>query len=765
MTLQQYYNLLKNKYAVELFFLLLACVLAFFICHSYTSSLKDPLDHAAPYAMNLFFPSIFFASGHGLGTSDPALIPGLEDFLLRRTDHFDLGNMPAVVEVIPVSTPFERVHLYTLYLVGIFWRLFGVSVYSMMLCSAFLSALAGGAIYGIFRIGTSRSFSLTGVLLSVSSPMFLHNANNLRDFSKTPFVLLALCIILFLFFKPVAKNNYLLLSGVLGVVAGLAMGIRQDVAMLIPAALILLPAGCSLTEAHPFRYHLLALVLFLIPFYLLSAPARGGTEDEGGQAFTHSFFIGVSPDIEARMSFGGASYDTLFWTDANLYAQANVLARREGDTSSMVNPSTAEYKQGQGDKNAARMINPNLYYTSKKYGEYAFTLFLDYVKHFPADIVMRAWVATQEVHSLPLEGWIRLSRVRADHPPWLKTLFSGQERWAGFLKWGGGVLVILFLMGLSAFSLKKAFGLTFLIAWCTGYSSIFFDVRHMSYLSFLSFVIVFTSFAAMFRFLARYIKKQTNMEDAGGNSAVYAPSADQEGLPQRSCTRALKNMALFMVTMTLAVILPLIPLRMWQKHQFHGLMEVLAETERIPVTTESVSEAGGGLLVRPLEALPGLPNEDFHEPGEAHWEYMAAVFKVHDEDIPVTVAYEPERMFHDSTQTVLIHKGKDHEGDRVTFFFPVYEISTIYSPDLLEEYLNQVQIKVLRDKIDPSRPFADQEIWKSSKFRGLSFDSRFESSFEGLYRVNTIDRLTYLPFFQLPDKADNVCAFKEWHFN
>jgi hypothetical protein len=762
MMLNKCYNPLKNKYAIEVFVLLLASVLSFFISLNYTSSLEDPLNHVVPYTMNLFFPSVFFASGHGLGTSDPALIPGLEDFLLRRTDHFDVRNIPEDVEVMPVSTPFERVHLYTLYLVGIFWRLFGVSVYSMMLCSAFLSALAGGAIYGIFRIGTSRSFSLTGVLLSVSSPMFLYNANNLRDFAKTPFVLLALYIILFLFFKPATKKNYLFLSGVLGVVLGLAMGIRQDVAMLIPAAVILLPAGCFVKKARPFHYHLLALLLFLIPFFLLSASARRGSEDEGGQAFTHSFFIGLSPDIEERMSFGGASYDTLFWTDANLYAQANVLARRKSDTSSMVNPSTAEYKQGQGDKNAARMINPNLYYTSKKYGKYAFTLFLDYVKHFPADIVMRAWVATQEVHSLSLEGWIRLSRVRADHPPWLKTLFSGQERWARFLKWGGGVLVILFLMGLSAFSLKKAFGLTFLIAWCTGYSSIFFDVRHMSYLSFLSFAIVFTSFATMFRFLARYIKKQTNMEDAGRNSAAYAPSADQEGLLRRSCTRALKNMALFMVTMTLVVILPLIPLRMWQKHQIRDLTKVLAETERIPVTTELVSEAGGGLLVRPLEALPGLPDEDFHEPGEACWEYMAAVFKVHDEDVSVSIVYDPERLFHHSTQSCRIHAPTTDETDRVTLFFPVYEISTVFSPALLETYLQQIQLKAFSDTIDQSRPFADQDIWKNSKFQGISFDARFEECFEGLYRVSTLDGLTYLPFFQLPEQVEHLRYFKQW---
>jgi hypothetical protein len=752
---------LKKKYCLEALLVLVACILSFFICYVYGVSLEDPLDHAAPMAMNLFFPSVFFAAGHGLGTADASDIPGLEDFLLRNTDHFDIQNIPSETRTLPVSSPFELTHLYTLYLVGWFWRFFGISVHSMLLCSAFLSALAGVALFGIFRLGLRRGYSLAGVFLVVSSPVFLYTSNNLRDFAKTPFVLLALWMALFLFLKPAGLRKYLFFSLGLGIVLGMAMGIRQDVAMIVPPLALLFLVGTKFKSNHSFFWRLAAGLLFVVPFYLLSAPARYGAALEGNQAFTHSFFTGVSPDIEEKMSFGCASYDALFWTDAGLYAQANVLARRRGDTSSMANVYTAEYRQEQREKDAPRMINPNLYYTSAKYGEYGQILFLDYLKHFPADIVYRAWVSTSAFYSMPLEVCMMTKQVRASFPLLIQKIFTGHTLAAHVIRYGGLCLVLLSLLVLSARNLKIAYGLAFLILWCTGYVSVCFDTRHMAYLSFVPFLVLLAGL------------EWVHTCAVSGWQALRKKQHPDQIHNHFPCSEArcifgsgemLKKILLFSLTLCLAVVVPLVPLRLWQKQKVHSLLDIAESLKRYPVsvTAEDVQGNESSMLVRPSEPLPGLPDEDFHAPGEASWEYLAAVFYTDGADIPVTIEYDHNRFIHDSTQTVLIRGVSDAGRGTVTLFYPVYEIGTVHSPGLLEQYLHEIKVDFWREKIDPSKPFKDQDLWKSGKYLGLSFDKRFKDSFAGLYRVDPDDRLTYLPFLQVPESREGMRYFKKW---
>lgn len=747
---------------VESFFVSMALIAGFLICLVYGTSLVNPRAHPAPMAMNFLYPSVFFAAGQGLGTADPSEIPGLEDFLLHRSDHFDTAHIPDNISLAPITTPFELTHIYTLYLVGWVWRIFGVSVFSMILCSSFLSALAATALYGIFRLVLRRGYSLAGALLSISSPFVIYTTNNIRDFAKTPFVLIALWVILYLFLNKPRRRTLFLVSFILGTVMGFAMGIRQDVSMVIPPVLLFLLVAIRTKEPGYLKSTVPALLLFLLPFYILSAPVREGAALEGEQAFTHSFFIGLSPDIEERMGYGNASYEALYWTDASLFAQANVLARRRGDLSSMVNIWSAEYRQEQGEKTAPRLIDPNLYYTSKKYGEYGWLLLFDYLKTFPADIVSRAWVATVAVYSMPAEVYDTLKSVEAHYPWWLEKLFYTHGLFAEVFRYGGALFVLLFILMVSMYHFKIALGLAFLTLWCTGYASIFFDARCMAYLAFFPFVPILVACQGLHHFIAGK-KLEESQEQA--ESCPDKVSQSEKSIFQILSEKKVLKGATFLVLLFLAVALPLLPLRLWQKHQIHTLMEKLENMEPIALATTLEEREGGRLLVRTEEPLPGLGDEDRHEPGETAWEYLAAVFHTRGEDISVTVEYDPQRHIHDSSQTVKIHGISDAGEGTVTFFFPVYEISTVASPQQLEQYLHEVDLWFWKDFLDPAKSMEEQELWKSGKYLGISFEERFKDSFAGLYRIQPREDQVYLPFFQLPEEHQAFKYFKKWELS
>ena len=751
---------LKNPYRRLFFFLseticlTFALLAGFSLCWVYGHSLDDPLDHPIPITLSMFYPSVFFAGGYGLGTASPENIPGLEAFVQRKVDFFDIKNIPASVEVVPISSPLELTNIYHLYAVGIFWRLFGVSISTLLLYVAFLYALSAGALYCLFRNGLGRLSALAGVLLVSSSPALLCMSPILRDFGKTPFVLVSLYILTGLAVRPVSPRKFLGTAVVLGLLLGIAMGFRQDMFIFLPPAAAIFLFFSRIEARHPWRIRFAAFFLFFLLFVPLARPVFKGAALEGNQASVHGFFQGVTNECESRLNFGGASYDYLVWTDSGLYAQANVYARRLGEHDPMDNPHATEYRHAHGVPSAAFLQNPGLYYTGSNYADYQRLLMRDVLWHFPADIAARAWRASVAVYEMPLAAQENSTWVRGKFPEWMQYLFRIHEGLARGISWFGLVSVVMVLCCVSLKRFRIALCLTGLLLWFTGYPSINYDYRFIAYLVFVpigAFLICLEVLCLRLMNVAKH-RLWHHGEKAGEHTRT--------GQTWRN--RALQPFAsvfLLVGMIVLAVVLPLGILRWWQETRVSALADTLKGMKRTAIETELIRKESH-ILASPLAELPGLKNSETLPPGETAWEYVAVVFDTRGRDIPVTIEYDQRRVFNDFTQQLTLWGSKDKEQGLVTFFFPVYEATTVSSPQLFRDFLQTINIPQWREQVDPDSPFEEQPLWKRSKFLGISFPESCQDAFKGFYRVTNVDDLRYLPLFQLPENREDLRTFK-----
>jgi tetratricopeptide (TPR) repeat protein len=206
-----------------------------------------------------------------------------------------------------------------------------------------------------------------------------------------------------------------------------------------------------------------------------------------------------------------------------------------------------------------------------------------------------------------------------------------------------------------------------------------------------------------------------------------------------------------------AFVAPLTGLRICQKTQLRHLAEQLTKATLEPVPIK-VAFSEGHVLLRSREPLPGLVNAEELPPGETAWEYAALVFDTHGHDIPLKVQYDENRLLNDFSQETIIHGVKDDRTGRITFFFPVYEVDTAYSMDMLEEFVRTFPNIV--SGIDDPRPIPEQDWWRRSKFLGVSFPEKYLGLFEGFYVVRNIEDIPLLPIFQIPEDRRFLRLYK-----
>ncbi len=712
------------------------------------------MDHPIPITLSMFYPSVFFAGGYGLGTASPDTIPGLKAFIQQETDSFDIANIPASVDVVPVSSPLELNHIYHLYAVGVFWRLFGVSIATLLLYMAFLYALSAGALYCLFRNGLSRLASLVGVLLVCSSPAMVFMSNNLRDFGKTPFVLLSLCIVIRLVLRPVSARKFLGLAVLVGVVLGISMGFRQDMIVFLPPTAGIFLFFTQVETRYRWRVRFAALFLFLLPFMALARPVFRGAALEGNQASVHSFFQGITEECESRLNFGGASYDFFVWTDSGLYGQANVYARRLGVNTPMDNPHTAEYLHAHGAPHAAFLQNPGLQYTGPEYATFQRLLMRDVLWHFPADIVARAWQAAVSVYRMPLAMQENSTWVKGTFPDWLQLGFRCHGVLALGVRLFGLVSVVVVVCGISMKRFGIALCLTGLLLWFTGYPSINYEYRFIAYLVFVPFGAFLVCLEKLCRGLMHLVHERTAF-----HKEMRQGDRQTERSGHKLTAQPLINVLLLLGIVVLTVVFPVGILRWWQQKRVGELADTLAGLPKTQVETE-LTRKDHHILVSPRATLPGLLRSETLPPGETAWEYVAVVFDTRGRDIPITIEYDQQRVFNDFTQRLTLWGSKDKEQGLVTFFFPVYETTTVSSSQLFWDFLQTVNIPQWRKQVDPNRPFEEQMMWRRSKFLGISFPESCQDAFKGLYRVTDVGELRYLPLFQLPENREDLRVFK-----
>ncbi len=731
-------SFIRSRWTLELLSVVIAVLFAALICSVYFCTVSEPFAYPAYSLRTHIYPAVFFAAGHGFITTDVEAIPGLSEFIRGETDVFDLANIPPDLQGSPMSSQFTASHLYYIYAIGWMWRLFGVSTNTLILYAVLLRAISAGLAYGLFRFGLSRFGSMLGALILFSSPTMLCADISIRDFGRTPFLFVFFLITTYMVVRLRSGKSLLVLSASLGLTLGIGIGFRPDLVICLPPSIVAILFFTRLRHARPICWRLAALLLLLFFFSVASGPVFRASSSEGDQTTAHSFFLGLSPGLDNELQIGHASYDVMplaYVADSPTYGVINTYARRKGNFESMVNPNSAEYQRFTGDRDAQLLMDPYLFYNGIVYAREGRNLMLHLVRLFPADMVTRAWRSVAAVFQAPKHYADAVIEAPDSHAAWLNALFKMHALFARHIRVFALVYIGVVILGLAAVRLRTALFAVGMLLWFGGYPSVQFAYRHSFYLFFMP---VWALALCVEWPICRWHHGDWHIE-------------------RRHISHILGNMLVLAGLVAGGYFAPIFGLRMWQSAQVVALAERLSSStlEAAPTALDRIDDK---VLIYPKKNLPGLATAATMPPGETAWEYMAVVFDTHGHDIPITVHFDKSRLLNDYTQSFTIYGIDDDDVGRVTFFYPVYEVNTTYSMEMLSDFLDF--FPHMAEIIEDKRPIPEQDWWRRGRFMGISIPHDYLGAYVGFYIVRDIEDMEVLPILQAPENPERMRFWK-----
>lgn len=401
--------------------------------HGGMAALSDWRDPGGSITAWLYIPSVMFASGRGLVNVAPQDVPGLLEFVEFETMEFDRDCVPEDLPIKPLDT-YERYHRYLLYAAGWTWRLFGISWGALKILIVGLLCTATLLAYGIFRLGMNRGFSLAGAALFILTPEVTVVAVNLRDFSKAPFFLATVLILGLLCKKRPGLRAFLGSALLLGVVQGIGLGFRRDLAICLVPSVIVLAFCARRAPGKPFLHRLAAIGLLCASFVVSAWPILTSFREEGSLGY-HDMLMGMSTFSDDQLGLDRASYERMYRLhDVYVYVSAVTYRERVGLPNSPTEPSDGKKE-----------------------------LLIEMARTFPADMLVRPYAAIVRIlgHGFPY-GWDVCGVLCA-----------------------AGVFLLLHYGGR-----RQAWLALFLVVYFCGYTCLQYTYRHCFHLYFLSFWLV-----------------------------------------------------------------------------------------------------------------------------------------------------------------------------------------------------------------------------------------------------------------------------------
>lgn len=598
-----------------------------------------------------FMQSLMWACGRGFENPRVSQVPGLEAFLNGETDSFDCSCIPGGVDVLPRDTSgmtydeidayhpqpdfhgflaWQRYHLYLVWTVAWLWRVLGVSWSALTPLCGVLCGLTAAALYGLFRLAAGRKLAALFALLVIVSPLHLEQVPHIRDYSKAPFILLALLFMGLLVKRPRGARMTLMIAVLCGVTIGIGIGFRTDVLICAPAfpvvALIFMPGPFRAT----WRLRLGAMAAFTAVTGVIGLPVLIELVRESGH-FAHVAILGLLHYCDARLGAGSPLYEL-----GDPFSDYYVL--------SLV--------QSFSERTAGWM--PPARVMSAEYHEATQHFLRAYVTTFPGDMLLRAYASVLRV--------VDELRVNLHEPQptgvtnaFLTTVYAWYASLTQCLLVGGRYTVVLALFALAARNVRLACAALFLLLYFAGYPAIQFTLRHAFHLEFISYWAVALLLAGAWRITRR-----------GESWRIDAARA-------RGLFRGLMRAAAFAAVAALALWLPLAGLRTYQETKVRPMVTECAKGGSSPQTTiiEDLPEGDAWVRLMPPDRSSLNPGTRVREQ-YIESEYLALKFLPEQAAIPVTFVFTAEDTEHwDFTRTIDVPPGEGVSG-MTQVLFPIY---------------------------------------------------------------------------------------------
>ncbi|HPO13567.1 MAG TPA: hypothetical protein PLI09_08995 [Candidatus Hydrogenedentes bacterium] len=586
-----------------------------------------------------FMQAIMYVCGHGFENPMVPDVPGLDSFLEYKTDCFDCAAIPPNVRVLPHDTSsmsfeeidayhpqeqfpgflaWQRYHLYLVWAVLGCWWLFGVCWSALTPLCGLLYGTTVAAVYGLFRLGMRRGLAVLGALLIALSPLHLQMIPHLRDYAKAPFLLLVLLIMGYLVKHSPRWWKVLGMSILCGAILGLGVGFRTDLGIAFPAFFVIL-----LLMRARWITRFFAAAFFTLAFIGAGYPILLEVFKEAGH-FCHVALLGFLAYCDDRLGVGSALY-TLGGPYSDFYI-ANVVQ---------------SYMQRiHGSMPPTHVMMPEYHEATQLY-------FMEYLKTFPGDLVVRGYTSVlrvlDEMHPDPSRPWpMNITNQ------FLCRLYEWRSIALDHIPGGGRYFALAALILIACADLRWAFAALFLLLYFAGYPAIQFNLRHAFQFEFISLWTI--------GFL---------LQRAWSLVSSVSPHQSGDDLSNFSIPAAMLRAAAFVVIAALGLS-GLLAATCAYQHFTVGNLISKVETRIVQrLAYEPQLETTDTVLLR----LPGIPAPDPAKP--VQYEYLMVELKGAFVNIPVTFAYEAEDREHfDYTRTVNVRLGQ--HGGPTRLYFPLY---------------------------------------------------------------------------------------------
>ncbi len=596
-----------------------------------------------------FMQGIMWSCGHGWENPMVSDVPGLQAFLDSETDCFDCGAIPDDVRVLPRDTsgmtveeigvynpqmfffgflPWQRYHLYLVFSVTALWCLFGVCWSALGPLVGLLYGTSVVAAYGLFRLGMGRVMSTLCAVLFLVSPLHLQMAPHIRDYAKAPFLLLALLLMGCLIRRHVRPMALLGAALLCGVVIGVGLGFRADLAIAAPAfltvVLFLLPGPFFRTL--PWR--IAACMVFLLGFLVAGYPILVELFRETGH-FAHVTLLGFLHYCDLRLGVASDLYQVGGpYSDFYIVNMVQTYIHRAGLP---MPPST---------------------HWDPRYHEATQAFLRDYGFLVPGDLVLRAYAAVlrvlDELRINPAAPW-----PRNITNPLLQHLYTIRALLFDHLPGQGRYHVVLALALIACRRVRWAFGALFLLLYFAGYTALQYNLRHVFYLEFMSLWAT--------GFLVQQLVTGTRILRGGETRAAFLrwwPGG----------RRLLLRVATVALVSALVLTLLLWGMRWRQHYTLGALLEQCGTATLEPLPWKTSGRADGLITVPGFASLDNLPPQQAGLPTQS--EYLVVALHGPGAPVPVRFAFTADDAEHyDFSRDFQV---RTPPGGDTRVYFPLY---------------------------------------------------------------------------------------------
>ena len=578
---------------------------------------------ARHFYQGLFDVAVMDACGKGfVRPADQSEIRGLVEFLDVRSESFNCGSIPDNVQTAsPVL--FQTTSRYLMKAAALFWRWRGVSWAALDPLFAVGFAAAAVAGYALMRVAMGPWLAGIVTVAFASSGSQLNNLPHLRDYLKAPFVISVLALAAWIATGRLGRRGLLVCSAVAGTVAGIGIGVRFDLFLSIPVAIVAIWMSDPKEAGRRLRLKILATVIFSSTCFLSAFPVLRAYA--GGNNGWHIAVLGFMSPFDDGLEIAPRLYSLgHFYNDT--YANAII----------------SSYAMH------AHLSSSSVILGSPAYAVAARQFWLHVMAIFPADVLFRAYASALMVINLPF----RTQVPQFLHHFGLLRFYEARGAILGPLLGMGPALAAASVTIVALSSIRLAIWWSFAILYFASAPAILFEERHYFHLEVIGWL--------MLGFLCQ---RALRAALALGHGATGISVAIDR---VRQAAAAL----VFTVTALVLLIGVLAGLRAYQTDRVRRMLRDYQTAPKDAVAATVLPQPSGWVTFSP--SLPNAASSG-DSVGSIEMEYVVAEIAggCGDDIVPIRVRYDASERFDDFSETLAVNPPKS-SSEPVTVYVPVF---------------------------------------------------------------------------------------------